>query len=160
MPSNKLNITLTAAQVTAIQGALDALKTNLPFGLNLTNAERVALPNLQDSRLSFAEKIMDNYAPTNPTLVSGFAGTLAEAQTDWTLYKQLRNIIVQLQSIMEIYGDTQQVAGSETYEFGLEFYATAQRASQNRVPGTDAIVNDLGSLFANQGPQPTPPPGP
>ncbi|MFI5218766.1 MAG: hypothetical protein ACHQNT_04695 [Bacteroidia bacterium] len=96
MPFNKLNIALTPAQKTAIQAAIDALKTNLPFGINLTKEERVELPNLQDKRLSFVTKIVEDYAPANPTLVSGLAGTLAEAETDFILYNQLRNFIGQL----------------------------------------------------------------
>lgn len=151
MPFNKLNITLTAPEEAAIQGAIDALKTNLPFGINLTKQERVELSNLQDERLSFVTKIIEDYAPANPGLVSGFAGTLAEAQTDFTLYNQLRNFIGQMKSVVEMYEDTQQVAGSEDYTFSREFYASAQRGAENNVPGADAIVDDLGRLFEEQG---------
>lgn len=153
MPFNKLNVTLTPAQETAIQAAIDALKTNLPFGINLTKEERVELPNLKDERLSFVTKIIENYAPANPGLVSGFVGTLAEAQTDFTLYKQLRNFIAQLKPVVEMYEDTQQVAGSEDYTFSREFYASAQRGAANNYPGADAIADDLGELFEEQGQQ-------
>lgn len=157
MPVNKLNITLTPEEVDAINEAIQILKNSLPFGLNLTKEERLALSNIQDDRLSFVEKVVVDYAPVNANLVSGFAGTLANAVNDLTLYEQLRNVILQLQSVVETYTDTQQVAGNEAYEFSLEFYGTAQRAAKNNVPGTDAIVDDLGKLFEGQGPQPAPP---
>ena len=78
MPTNQLNITLTAPQLAAINAAIDALLSNVPFGVNLTKDERTSLPNIGDERLPFVEKVIDNYAPANPTLVSGFAGSKAE----------------------------------------------------------------------------------
>jgi hypothetical protein len=101
-------------------------------------------------------KVINNYAPANPTLVSGFAGTLAEAQTDFTLYNQLEPFIEQLRGVLERYQDTQHVGGSEAYTFSREFYSTVQRAAENNVPGSDAIADDLGVLFADQGGPGTP----
>jgi hypothetical protein len=158
MPVNKLNIALTPVQVAAIQTAIDALNVNVPFGLNLTKQERTELPNIQDERYAFVTKVIDNYAPVHPTLVSGFAGTLTEARTDFELYRQLEPFIEQLRSVTEMYQDTQQVAGTEAYTFSREFYGTAQRAAENNVPGTDAIVDDLGQLFEQSPPPPPPPP--
>ena len=157
MPFNKLNITLTPAQVAAINSAIDALIGNVPFAMNLTKEERTSLQNIADERRAFVEKVIDNYAPANPTLVSGFAGTKAEATTDLTLFRQFENPIERLMSVIEICKDTQQVAGSEAYAFCLEFYGTSQRAATNNVPGMDAIVDDLGQLFEGQGPPPAPP---
>ena len=162
MPVNMLNISLTPAQEAAIQTAIDALRANLPFGINLTRQERTELPNIQDERYSFVNKVITNYAPANPALVSGFAGTLAEATTDFNLYNQLESFIEQLRGILEMYTDTQQVGGTEAYTFSREFYGSAQRAAQNNVPGSDAIVDDLGQLFEQSPPPPplTPPPPP
>ena len=157
MPFNKLNITLSPAQVTAINAAIDALISNVPFAMNLTKDERTSLPNISDERKPFVEKVIDNYAPANPALVSGFAGSKADAITDLTLFRQFENPIERLAGVIEMYKDTQQVAGSEAYTFSREFYDTAQRAAANNVPGTDAIVDDLGQLFAGQGPQGQPP---
>lgn len=151
MPFNKLNLKFTAAQLTAINAAVDQILANIPFALNLTKDERISLPNISDERRAFVEKVIDNYAPANPTLVSGFAGTLPEAVIDLTLYRQFENPIERLLSVIEICKDTQQVAGSEAYTFSREFYGTAQRAAENNVPGSDAIADDLGQLFEGQG---------
>lgn len=156
MPINKLDKTLTPVQVAAIQTAIDALISNLPFAVNLTKSERTELPNISDERLAFVTKVIDNYAPANPTLVSGFAGTLAEVQTDFTLFRQLEPFIQRLRSVIERYTDTQHVGGSEAYTFSREFYSSVQRAAENNVPGSDAIADDLGVLFAEQGGPGTP----
>ena len=156
MPINKINVTLTPIQVAAIQAALTSLIANVPFAVNLTKQERTEMPNISDERLAFVTKVVNNYAPANPALVTGFAGTLAEAQTDFGLYNQFEPFIERLRSIIEIYEDTQQVAGSEAYTFCREFYSTVQRAAENNVPGTDAIADDLGALF-EQTKAPVPP---
>ncbi len=154
MPVNKIDITFTAAQVTAINGAIATIISNIPFAQNLTLAERDSVPNIQDNRYPYAQKAVEILAPANPILVSGFAGTLAQAVTDWTLVKQFDTFIPDLLKLVEMFNDTRQVAASEVYAFLLEFYASAQRAAANNVPGADSIVEALAPLFAGQGPQP------
>ncbi len=159
MPTNQINIAFTDAQVTEINESITKINEAFPFAINLTKQERQSLPGIDDERYPYVQKVMDNYAPNNANLVTGFAGTLAEAQTDWTLVKQINDLLPKLESLIEKMRDTQQLAASENYTFMLEFYGTAQRAAQNKVPGADAIVDDLKPLFDKQGPQtpPTPP---
>ena len=156
MPFNKLNLTFAQPQLDAINAAIDQILANIPFAVNLTKDERTSMPNVADERRAFVEKVIDNYAPSNPKLVSGFAGTLPDAVTDLSLFRQFENPIERLASVVEIFKDTQQVAGSEAFAFSLEFYGSAQRAAANNMPGTDAIVDDLGQLFEGQGPPPAP----
>lgn len=160
MPFNKINITLTAAQMTAIQTALTALKApaNMPVQYNLTKDERRTLPNINNSRYPHVMRAIKNHGPNNPNLVSGFAGTQVEATNDFTFFDQMENIIGQLLQIVEIYQDTQQVAGSEAYRWTRALYNTAKDAAANQVPGSDAVVDDLASLFEAQGNQGGTPP--
>ena len=157
MPFNKLNITFTQPQLDAINLAVNQILANIPLAQNLTKEERTSLQNIADERRAFVEKVIDNYAPSNPRLVSGFAGTLPEAVTDLTLFRQFENPIERMLSVIEIFKDTQQIAGSEAYTFSRHFYETTQTAAANRVPGTDVIVDDLGQLFEGQGTPPVPP---
>ena len=159
MPINKLDIAFTDPQNVAINKAFDDINTNFPFAQNLTEAEKLQNPSINNSRLPYVKRAVEIHAVNNPTLVSGFAGTLANAQTDWKVYQQFDNYISKLNSMLEKMMETQMVAGAELYGFLLELYATAKRAAENNVPGAQAVVDDLAPLFANQGPQ-APPPGP
>jgi len=156
MPTNKINISFTTLQMTAITGAAATINTNMPFAINLTEQERQDTPNIENSRYPYVERTIDIHAPGNPLLVSGFAYTLPEAQTDWTLLKQCDQLLPLFRAIVEKLEDTRQLAASELYAFFLEFYATAKRAAANNVPGADTVVADLAPLFANQGPSGTP----
>ena len=145
----------------ALQKAIAELKNpaNMPVQFNLTKAERKSVPNISNERYPFVQRAIQNHGPNNPNLVSGFAGTQAEAANDLTFYDQVENFIGQLQQVIEIYQDTQQVAGSESYTWTRALYNTAKEAAENQVPGADAVVDDLSKLFEGQGPQ-NPPPSP
>ena len=161
MATNKIDITFTAPQMTAITGAAGTVNTNFGFAINLTETERKTTPNIENSRYPYVERTMDIHAPGNPNLVSGFAYTLAQATTDWTLVKQCDQLLPLFRGIVEKLEDTRQLAASELYAFFREFYRTAVAAAENNVPGADVIVADLAPLFANQGnPGQTPTPAP
>ena len=157
MPTNQLDIKFTAAQMTAIKDAAATVNTNFPFAVNLTKSERTSLPNIESERYPYVQRAIEIHAPNNPNLVSGFAGTLAEATTDWTFVKQCDELIPLFEVILEKLRDTRQLGGSEAYAFLREFYASAQRGAENNVPGADAIVDDIAPLFEKQGSQGQPP---
>jgi len=162
MPFSKINITLNAVQLAAIQAAITALKApaNMPAQFNLTKDERKTLPNINNNRYPYVQRAIKNHGPANPNLVSGFAGTQAEASNDLTFYDQMENFIGQLLQIIEIYQDTQQVAGSEGYTWTRMLYNTAKDAAANQVPGADAVADDLATLFEGQGVEGDVPPSP
>ncbi|MFH1005279.1 MAG: hypothetical protein V1781_07285 [Bacteroidota bacterium] len=148
---NAVNSTLATAQQTAIQGAIDALITNLPVKINLTKEDRVAMTNIDNRRYPYVQRAIFVHAPTNPVLVSGFKGSLADATNDFILFDQLERYLPQLKKIIEIYGDLQQVAGSEAYAWFREFYDTSKKGAENGVAGSDSVVDDLKTLFDEQG---------
>ena len=162
MPSSKINITLTAAQISAIQAAINVIAANLPQQFNLTKQERqTSLPNINNKRYPYMQRAIKNHGPNNPSLVSGFAGTQAEATNDLIFFDQMQNIIGQLRQIIEICQDTQQVAGNEAYTWMRMLYRSAKEAAANQVPGADAVADDLATLFKGQGKggdNPPPPP--
>lgn len=150
MPFNKINTTLTPQQVIAIDTAIAVILANLPVKFNLTKEERTDLPNIADERYPYAQRGIEIHGPNNPPLVSGFAGSQAEATNDFVFYNQSETIIQKLNKVIEIVTDTQQVAGSEAYEWLRELYASAQRGAKNQVPGADSVVDDLKTLFEKQ----------
>jgi len=158
MPFNKINTTFTPEQEAAIDAAIQTIIDNLPVKFNLTVEERGELQNISDERYPYAQRGIEIHGQNNPTLVSGFAGSQAEATTDFKFYNQSETIIQKLNKVTEIVTDTQHVAGSEAYDWLRELYASAQRGSKNQVPGADSVVNDLKTLFDKQGvPTATPP---
>ena len=162
MPFSNIDITLDSNQQASIQNALDDLLDvkNLPVQFNLTKAERTALQNIADERYPYVQRAIKNHGPLNPTLVSGFAGNQKEADNDLLFFDQMEKFIGRLRQIIEIYQDTQQVAGSEAYKWTRALYNTAKDAAANQVPGADAVADDLAPLFEQEDKGDTPPVNP
>ena len=158
MPFNKINTTFTPGQEAAIDAAIQTIIDNLPVKFNLTKEERGELQNISDERYPYAQRGIEIHGPNNPVLVSGFAGTQAEATSDFKFYNQSEVVIQKLLKVIEIVTDTQHVAGSEAYDWLKELYASAQRGAKNQVPGADSVVNDLKTLFEKQGTEVETPP--
>lgn len=157
MPLNKIDITFTAPQDTAITGAFATIDTNFPFAQNLTEAEKLANPSIDNKRIPYVKRAVEIHAVSNPTFVSGFHGTLLNAQNYWRLFQQFDTYIAKLDSLREKMVETQMVAGAELYDFLLDVYDMAKKAAGANIPGAQAVVDDLAPLFEGQGIQPTPP---
>jgi hypothetical protein len=153
---NKLDIIFTVPQTTAIDGAYADIETNFPFAQNLTEKEKLDNPTIDDAREPYVKRTVEIHAVNNPALVSGFAGTLVNAQNDWTVYNQFEGFIQKHLQLLEKMKETQDVAGAELYQFMREVYRMAKAAAANNVPGAQAVVDDLATLFEGQGPQPKP----
>jgi hypothetical protein len=153
MPINQLNITFTAPQATAINGAYVTINTNFPFAVNVNKEESKTLKSIDNTRYPYVQRTMDIHIVNFPTLVNGFSGTAAEGQNDWTLMKQLDPMIASTEVLLEKLVDTRRLAAHELYGFLLNVYEMAKLAAKNNVPGIDEVVKDLAELFAGMGPQ-------
>lgn len=153
---NRINATMTAAQITAVKGALTTIATNMPFLLGLTVEERVALPKINVSNKAFTEDAI-NAMVNNATLVPSYLNT-AGMQTDLTLYTQIDELMLLTRQLLEKMEDTQMLAGSEAYTSALAAYKLFGAAAEAGVSGADAIYDQLKARFASNGSTGTPTP--
>ena len=149
LTNNRLNITATAAQITAVKTALQTINTNMPFLIGLTVYERIALPAIHVNNKSFTEDAI-NAAVNNPSLVASYL-SVPNMQNDMALYTQLDEIKGLVNQLLEKIEDTQLLAGSEAYVSGLAFYKLVSAAAVAGVPGADAVSDLLRARFAGQG---------
>ena len=66
LQNNRLNVTATAEQMTAVKTALQTINTNLPFLVGLTDAERSSLSSMDVNNKTFTEDAL-NSANNNPS---------------------------------------------------------------------------------------------
>lgn len=85
-------------------------------------------------------------AQQNPTLVPPYLD-VAELTRDLSLAESLRSVKIALASLNEKVSDTYLAVGSEAYVAALSFYNSAKSAAKSNVPGTDAIIDELGKRF-------------
>ncbi len=149
LTNNRLNITATAAQITAVKSALQTISTNLPFLIGLTKQERGALPTIDVNNKAFTEDAI-NAAVNNPSLLTNYL-SVPNMQTDLTLFTQLDELTLITRQLLERLEDTQLLAGSEAYVSALTVYKLVGSAADAGVPGADAIYDQLKARFAGQG---------
>src|SRR5689334_8366561 len=90
--NNRINVTVTPAQLTAVKEAFQIIQTNLPFLTGLTPEERKILTSIDSSNRAFTEEAISaglNNAPFVPTYVS-----MTDIQTDMMLFRQLDEISI------------------------------------------------------------------
>ena len=146
---NRLNITATEAQITAVKAALETVTTNLPFLIGLTTEERITLPAINVNNKIFTEDAITagvNNAAMLPAYIS-----VAAMQNDLTLFTQLEEVITMVKQLLEKLEDTQLLAGSESYSSALTLYKLFGTAAESGLPGADAVIAQLRQRFANQG---------
>ena len=149
LTNNRLNITATAAQITAVKTALQTINTNMPFLIGLTVDERIALPAIDVNNKAFTEDAI-NAAVNNPSLVASYL-SVPNMQNDMALYTQLDEIKGLVNQLLEKIEDTQLLAGSEAYVSALAFYKLVGAAAEAGVAGADAVADLLRARFAGQG---------
>lgn len=147
MPSdNLISAEMTAAAITAVNNAIATIRTNLPFLVSLTNAERRSKAKLGDGRVALDEDAYPLMAQ-NPALLPVFV-VLAEVTKDRTLRSQLDSIRLSLNSLCSEVDDTELVLGHEMFKAYLAFYSNAQQAAARGVAGAQTVVDTLAPYFA------------
>ncbi len=147
--NNRLNVTATEAQITAVKDALLTIATNLPFLIGLTAEERTALPSMDVNNKAFTEDAV-NGAVNNPTLIPAYVN-ITHLQNDLTLFTQLDEVLTLARQLCERIEDTKILAGSEAYNAARIFYQAVKSAAEAGVAGADTLSDQLGLRFANQG---------
>ncbi|REG98879.1 hypothetical protein [Flavobacterium aquicola] len=145
--NNRLNVTATAAQVTAVKAAFQTILTNLPFLVGLTADERKSLNAIDVSNKAFTEDAI-NAGVSNPTLVPTYL-SVANMKNDLTLFSQMDEIGALANQLCERIEDTKMLAGSESYGSALALYKAFGGAADAGVPGADSIVDQLKKRFAS-----------
>lgn len=155
MPYTNIDATITDAQRTAVFAAIAAIESNLTFLVNLTPAERQALPKMGSATQSFVSKSLE-IAGNNPQFVPPYVDVPA-MQKDYDLAMRLQGIEMQLASLLEKVSDTNLAAGSEAYVTGLTIYNSIKAAAKVNVPGAKALAAELAERFAQTAGEPVSP---
>lgn len=143
--SNQVSLIINTQAQTAIQEALEIIKSNLPDLISLTNDERQMLPKMGDKTVAFVNKSLE-YAQQNPKVVPNFLD-MAEFKKDVDLVNVLFQILAPIQKLAEELDDTIMLAGSEAYLSSRSFYKALKIAIDSGETGLKNIHDDLSARF-------------
>jgi hypothetical protein len=149
LTNNRLNVTMTAAQVTAVKTALQTIATNMPFLIGLTTEERIAIPKINVNNKAFTEDAI-NAVVNNGGILPSYISA-AGMQSDYQLFTQLDELLGLMRQLVEKAEDTQMLAGSEAFVAALSSYKLFGAAADAGLVGADAIVDSLRQRFISSG---------
>ncbi|MCU0445192.1 MAG: hypothetical protein MUE85_09750 [Microscillaceae bacterium] len=149
MTENRISIALSAQDLAEIQTAIQTLQAKLqPLLIALDAGDKNALAKMKDKSVPFVEKVLQ-YAQTNPTFVPAYLN-IVEMKKDFDAFTALNNILRPLTQISKNLDDTSVLCGSEAYTAALTYYNSVKQAAKMKVPGAQAIYDDLSVRFEAQ----------
>ena len=147
---NRVDIAIPETNKATIVGAIGTLQTELnPFLKTLNSNERKTMPKMGDGTEPFVEKTIE-YAKSNPEFMPPYADA-AEMEVDFKSVMDLNNILRPLRQLLDGLEDTAMLAGSEAYVASLSYYNSVKLGRRMKMPGAEAIYEDLKKRFEGQG---------
>lgn len=149
MNENRISISLSQADVDAINAAIATLATKLqPILIALEGEDKKNLAKLGEKSVSFVEKSLQ-YAELNPEFLPAFVNA-AELKKDYTAFNTLNGFLRPLQQMTRNLDDTATLCGSEAMLACLAYYNSVRQAMKMNVPNASAIYDDLSQRFEAQ----------
>jgi len=141
---NVISAALTAQAVTNITTAIATIRTNLPFLLNLTDAQRKSLRSITEASQGIAQATI-NFVAQHPEALPATFNT-AEFNKDAALLAPLQQVASLVASLNTDTDDTLRALHSDLYAETLDVYAFAKAA--NRAGAYDDYINTIKTRFA------------
>lgn len=142
---NRISVEISAEDKTAILEAIATIRAKLPFLINLSPADRIALPKMSDKSLAFDEKAA-GYMTTLPEFVPGYVD-VAEVAKDRALREALADVARELSALASSMEDTQMVIASEIWMADLGYYQSVRLGAKRGIAGAKVAYDDLRTRF-------------
>jgi hypothetical protein len=148
MPYENISATVSDQDMVKIKGAIATIRTQLPFLINLTPAERRKRFKMGDKSLAFVRNSV-TATQNNPSIVpSNF--DIAEFNRDYQLTLALSEVLGLLEQLTETVDDTLLAVGSESMAGSLLVYDYVKTAARHS-PGLKSVADQLGERFKAMG---------
>lgn len=152
MSQNLVSLTLTDAQLAAMDQALSDLEAQLVDLVALTAAERRKLTRMGDKSEAFCRQTLSVLAQ-NPQVVPPSL-KLDDSLADLVALDALRPRLQRMQRLAERAGDTEALLGADVMRCALDGYALLKVSGRNQ--GLEGLRKELGSRFAKSARVPEP----
>jgi hypothetical protein len=146
---NRIDVVLTPENKETIFQACKSAKSGMPYLTKISEEDRKSLQKMDDGRKPFVLKALE-FASNNPALDPG-SDLLRGMQKDFELYTFLTSVEYELHQLLEMVNDTKQLAGSEAYDVARFIYMKAKMNVKMGIPGSQAIADELGKLYKQNG---------
>ena len=143
---NLIQLSFTAEELKKIDDSLAEIEKVLKGKThNLTPEERKQYGSIAEQNKLFVNKVklyMEQYPDYVPRYIDK-----AEFDKDYTAREVLESRMIRLKGITEQVEDTKKLLDCDNYQAALSFYRSIKVLSEEDLPGTTNIVQDLKQFF-------------
>lgn len=143
---NLIQLSFTAEELKKIDDSLAEIEKVLKGKThNLTPEERKQYGSIAEQNKLFVNKVklyMEQYPDYVPRYIDK-----AEFDKDYTAREVLESRMIRLKGITEQVEDTKKLLDFDNYQAALSFYRSIKVLSEEDLPGTTNIVQDLKQFF-------------
>ena len=144
MQQNIVSAELTEENITAINNAVETIKSNLPFLISLSPSDRQKLVTVGNAFKPFVEKTTE-VLKQHPDIIPGVFDK-DEYLKDVKLSNDLTPVFESIKSLFESIDDTLLALRSDSLHASLDIYSSV-KATKNLKPGMDVVYADLKKFF-------------
>ena len=148
MPTNRIDASVSAADLQAIRDAIATIRQKLPFLVSLTVDERRATFKTGSDSLSFVTNAA-TAAQGNPDIFPASFDRQA-FQRDFDLFGVLTALSTEIDSLAADVDDTRLATGGETMQQSIQVYDYVRSAAKTE-PGLKAVAEQLAERFKKAG---------
>jgi len=149
LTENKLNVVLTAADVTAINTNVNTINAKLPIG-SLNEDQRANYKAIDVGNKVFSEDVVTELAISGAGIMPAFING-AFIQTDLSFFEQMDALEANLMNTVQRVRDLKRIAGHEAYSMSLAVYKIYECANAAGIPGAKQAYDKLKARFDAQG---------
>jgi len=155
---NLISLSFSAGDLTSLDQALQTIETVLSGKtINLTPEQRQQYGRIAEQNKLFVNKAKI-YMEQFPQHVPSFLDK-AEFDRDYAAREQIEQRLQRLSSVAEQLSDTKVLLDHDNYHNSISFYRNVKFLSEENVPGTNVIYEDMRQFFMTSTPSsPSTPP--
>lgn len=149
LTENRLNLVLTAADLTAINAGVAAITAKLPAG-SLDEEQRKSYQAIDVDNKVFSEDVVTEMNISGTGILPPFLNATF-IQNDLTLFEQLDGVEANLLNVLQKVADLKRIAGNEAYGMATAVYKIYSAANFAGIPGAKQAYDKLKARFDAQG---------
>jgi hypothetical protein len=150
LSENRINVVISATDVTAINSSIATILSKLPADTTLTDVQRSNYTAIDVSNKVFAEDVLTEARLTGTGILSPYIN-LDFLQNDLTVFNQLDGIESGLANLLQRVKDAKRIAGHEAYGMSGKAYGNYKDAAEAGVANAKSGYDKLKVRFESQG---------
>ena len=141
LTENRLNVTLAAADITAINTAIAAITAKLPAG-SLDEEQRKKFTAIDVDNKVFCEDVVTEMNISGVGILPPFLNATF-IQNDLVLFEQMDAVEANLKNVLQKIGDLKRIAGHEAFGMANAVYKIYTAANFSGIPGAKQAYDKL-----------------